>query len=89
MGYSSVNAAEDVTSLSGEREYRWHFSRCVPETLEGQKLLIVSRSQLLDHAERKVQQRSQEKNEGLECNVREELVPGICPKPVATGLGLR
>ena len=55
----------------------------------GQKLLIASRSQLLDHAERKVQQRSQEKNEGLECNVREELVPGICPKLVATGLGLR
>jgi hypothetical protein len=26
---------------------------------------------------------------GLEWNVREELVPGFCPKPMATGLGLR
>jgi hypothetical protein len=32
---------------------------------------------------------AREKNEGLEWNVRKELVPGFCPKPVATGLGLR
>lgn len=72
-----------------EAVYDWHFARWGPETPCGQKLLIVSRSQLLIHVECKVQQRSQEeKNEGLEWNVRGELIPGFCPKPVATGLGL-
>ena len=32
---------------------------------------------------------ARENNEGLEWNVREELVPGLCPKQVATGLGPR
>ena len=32
---------------------------------------------------------ARENNEGLEWNVREELVPGLCPEQVATGLGLR
>jgi hypothetical protein len=83
MGYSSVNSTEDVTSLCQreiEAVYDWHFVRCVPETPCGQKLLIVSQSQLLVRVE--------EENEGLEWDVREELVPGFRPKPVATGLGL-
>ena len=63
----------------------------MPETPGRQKPLIVSRAQLLVHAECKVQQgrKREKKNEGLEWNVREELVPGFCPKTVATGLGLR
>jgi hypothetical protein len=72
-----------------EQDAIGHLVRWVPETPCGQKLPIVSRSQLPVRVEYKVHQRSQgEENEGLEWDVREELVPGFCPKPVATGLSL-
>lgn len=91
IGYSSANSTEDVASLASEREavYEWHLLvRCL-RPLCGQEPLFANRSQLRGPCGLQRYNRDRKKkNEGLERNVREELVPGFCPKPVATGLGL-
>ena len=92
MGYSSANFTEDVTSLASVGESDWHFARRVPETPCGQEavLLTADRNCWPVRSARYNRGRKRESNvKGLEWNVREELVPGFCPKPVATGLGLR
>jgi hypothetical protein len=91
IGYSSANSTEDVASLASEREavYERHLLvRCL-RPLCGQDPLIVNRSQLRGPCGLQRYNRGRKKkNEGLEWNVREELVPGFCPKLVARGLGL-
>ena len=87
----TANSTEDVASLASQREAvnEWHLLvRCL-RPLCGQEPLIVNRSQLRGPCGLQRYNRGRKKkNEGLEWNVIEELVPGFCPKPVATGLGL-